>query len=128
MNQRGQALIEFSFTVGLLMLLVVVSAQVAIFLHYRSSLDLAAREGAYEASLVGHQPQDGQLETQALWAKLEPSGQPVQVTVTREGNLIVVTARTYAPAILPIPFPPFTRLPVQARAVHTIEQFEPGSS
>jgi TadE-like protein len=127
-NERGQALIEFSFTVGLLMLLVVVTAQVAIFLHYRSSLDLAAREGAYQASLVGHQPQDGQLETQALWAKLEPGGQPVQVTVTREGNLIVVTASTYAPAILPIPFPPFTRLPVQARAVHTIEQFEPGSS
>jgi len=40
----------------------------------------------------------------------------------------VVTATTYAPAILPIPFPPFNRLPVQARSVHTIEQFEPGSS
>src|SRR5439155_673687 len=78
--------------------------------------------------LVGRQPQDGQLETQALWAKLEPGGQPLQVTVTREGNLIVVTASTYAPAILPIPFPPFTRLPVQGRAVHAIEQFEPGSS
>ena len=73
MSQRGQALIEFSFTVGLLMLLVVATAQVAIFLNYRSSLDLATREGAYQASLVGHQPRDGQLETQTLWAKLEPS-------------------------------------------------------
>ncbi len=127
MSERGQALIEFSFTVGLLMLLVVATAQVAIFLNYRSSLELAAREGAYQASLVGHQPRDGQLETQTLWAKLEPGAQPVQVTVTREGNLIVVTADSYAPAILPIPFPPFTRLPVHARSVHTIEQFEPGS-
>ncbi len=58
MRQRGQALIEFSFTVGLLMLLVVTTAQVAIFLNYRSSLDLATREGAYQASLVGHQPSD----------------------------------------------------------------------
>ena len=127
MNARGQALIEFSFTVGLLMLLVVLTAQVAIFLNYRSSLDLATREGAYQASLAGHQPRDGQLETQTLWAKLEPGGQPVHVTVTHEGNLIVVNASTYAPAILPFPFPPFTRLPVQARSVHTIEQFEPGS-
>jgi Flp pilus assembly protein TadG len=127
-SERGQALIEFSLTVGLLMLLVVVTAQVAIFLNYRSSLDLATREGAYQASLVGHQPRDGQLETQSLWAKLEPGAQPADVTVSREGNLVVVTASAYAPAILPIPFPPFTRLPVQARSVHTIEQFEPGSS
>jgi hypothetical protein len=127
-SERGQALIEFSLTVGLLMLLVVVTAQVAIFLNYRSSLDLATREGAYQASLVGHQPRDGQLETQSLWAKLEPGAQPAVVTVSREGNLVVVTATSYAPAILPIPFPPFTRLPVQARSVHTIEQFEPGSS
>ena len=128
MSERGQALIEFSLTVGLLMLLVVVTAQVAIFLNYRSSLDLATREGAYQASLVGHQPRDGQLETQSLWAKLEPGAQPAVVTVSREGNLVVVTASAYAPAILPIPIPPFTRLPVQARSVHTIEQFEPGSS
>ena len=128
MSERGQALIEFSFTVGLLMLLVVATAQVAIFLNYRSSLELATREGAFQASLVGHQPRDGQLETQTLWAKVKPGAQPVQVTVTREGNLIVVTADSYAPAILPIPFPPFTRLPVHARSVHTIEQFEPGSS
>jgi len=127
-SERGQALIEFSLTVGLLMLLVVVTAQVAIFLNYRSSLDLATREGAYQASLVGHQPRDGQLETQSLWAKLEPGAQPAVVTVSREGNLVVVTASAYAPAILPIPIPPFTRLPVQARSVHTIEQFEPGSS
>jgi Flp pilus assembly protein TadG len=127
-SERGQALIEFSLTVGLLMLLVVVTAQVAIFLNYRSSLDLATREGAYQASLVGHQPSDGQLETQSLWAKLEPGAQPADVTVSREGNLVVVTASAYAPAILPIPIPPFTRLPVQARSVHTIEQFEPGSS
>ena len=119
---------EFAFTVGLLMLLVVVTAQIAIFLNYRSSLDLAAREGAYQASLVGHQPSDGVLEAQTLWSKLEPGAQPVQVTVTREGGLVVVTASAFAPAILPIPFPPFTRLPVQAREVHTIEQFVPGSS
>ncbi len=45
MSQRGQALIEFSFTVGLLMLLVVTTAQVAIFLNYRSSLERGRLSG-----------------------------------------------------------------------------------
>ena len=128
MNQRGQGLIEFSFTVGLLMLLVVATAQVAIVLNYRSSLDAATREGAFQASLAGHQLRDGQVETASLWQKLEPGAQPAEVTVTRDGNLVVVTATADAPAILPIPFPPFNRVPIQARAVHTIEQFQPGSS
>ena len=35
LSQRGQSLVEFSLTVGLLMLLVVATAQVAIYLHYR---------------------------------------------------------------------------------------------
>ena len=66
-------MVEFSLTVGLLMLLVVATAQVAIFLNYRSSLDLATREGAFQASLVGHRASDGQAETESLWKKLEPS-------------------------------------------------------
>src|SRR6202163_1190415 len=107
MSERGQALIEFSFTVGLLMLLVVATAQVAIFLNYRSSPDLATRERAYQASLVAHQTRDRALERQTLGAKRDPGAKPVEVSVTREGNMIVVTASTYAPAILPIPFPPF---------------------
>lgn len=121
-------MIEFGFTVGLLMLLVVSTAQVAIILNYRSSLDLAAREGAFQASLVGHRLADGQVETESLWQKLEPSAQPADITVSRDGNLIVVSATAYAPAILPLPVPPFNKFLVQARAVHTIEQFEPGSS
>ena len=121
-------MVEFSFTVGLLMLLVVATAQVAIILNYRSSLDLAVREGAFQASLVGHRSADGKLEAESLWQKLEPSAQPADITVSREGNLIVVSATAYAPAILPLPFPPFNKFLLQARAVHTIEQFEPGSS
>ena len=121
-------MVEFSLTVGLLMLLVVATAQVAIFLNYRSSLDLATREGSFQASLVGHQASDGEAETEALWKKLKPSSPPVKVQVSRDGNLVVVTASAYAPAIVPIPFPPFNRLPIQARSVHTSEQFQPGSS
>lgn len=121
-------MVEFTLTVGLLMLLVVATAQVAIFLNYRSSLDLATREGAFQASLVGHRLQDGQSETSQLWSRLEPGAAPAQITVSRIGNLIVVSARAYAPAIMPIPFPPFNRLPVQSRSIHTIEQFQPGSS
>ena len=128
MSQRAQAMVEFTLTVGLLMLLVVATAQVAIFLNYRSSLDLATREGAFQASLVGHRLQDGQSETTQLWSRLEPSAMPAQVSVSRVGKLIVVSASAYAPAIMPIPFSPFNRLTVHSRSIHTIEQFQPGSA
>ena len=72
LSQRGQSLVEFSLTVGLLMLLVVATAQVAIYLHYRNSLDLATKEGAFQASLVGHQPKDGEQATKQIWTKVEP--------------------------------------------------------
>ena len=127
-RQRGQSLVEFSLTVGLLMLLVVATAQVAIYLHYRTSLDLATREGAFQASLVGHQPKDGEVATQQLWVKVEPGGGRLEVTASRQGNLVVVTAKTYAPAIVPVPIPPFNRLLVSSRSVHTEELFQPGST
>lgn len=125
-RQRAQSMVEFALTVGLLMLLIVLTAQVAIFLHYRGSLDTAAREGAFEAALVGHTPADGRQTTLDLWAKLEPGGGPVQVEARRQGNLVVVDASGTAPALLPVPVPPFHALPIRAHAVHTVEQFQPG--
>jgi Flp pilus assembly protein TadG len=122
-QERGQSIVEFALTVGLLMLLIVLTAQVAIFLHYRGSLDTAAREGAFEAALVGHTPADGRQTTLDLWAKLEPGGAAVQVDVRRQGNLVVVDASGTAPALLPVPVPPFRALPIRAHAVHTVEQF-----
>jgi Flp pilus assembly protein TadG len=124
---RGQSVVEFSFTVAVLMVLVVVSAQVAIYLHYRNSLDLATKEGAFEAGLAGHTLQDGEQTTLQLWAKLEPGGGKITVQAVREGDLVIVTAKGTAPAILPVPIPPFDALPLNSRAVHTIEVFQPGS-
>ena len=127
-RQRAQSMVEFALTVGLLMLLIVVTAQVAIFLHYRGSLDTAAREGAFEAALVGHTPANGRQSTMDLWAKLEPGGGAIQVDARRQGNLIVVDASGTAPALLPVPVPPFRALPIRAHAVHTVEQFQPGAA
>jgi Flp pilus assembly protein TadG len=121
-------MVEFSLTVGLLMLLIILTAQIAIFLHYRSSLDTAAREGAFEAALVGHTPTDGRQTTVDLWAKLEPGGGTIQVEAHRQGNLVVVNATGTAPALLPMPVPPFNALPIRVRAVHTVEQFQSGTS
>jgi TadE-like protein len=127
-RSRGQALTEFSLVVGLLMLLVVATAQVAIVLHYRSSLQLAAQEGAFEGGLSGHGPNDAAATTRSLWSQLEPHAGAATVTASQQGDLVVVTAAIDAPAILPLPVPPFTRLPVRVRAVHTIERFQPGSA
>jgi len=126
-RSRGQSMVEFSLTVGLLMLLIVATVQVAIFLHYRSSLQLAAQEGAFEGSLTGHGTADATTTTNALWAKLEPGAAPAQVSASMQGDLVVVQARAVAPAILPVPVPPFTSMPVSVRSVHTVERFQPGS-
>ena len=121
-RQRGQAAVEFGLTVGLLMLLIVLTAQVAIFLHYRGSLDTAAREGAFEAALAGHTVADGRQTTLDLWSRLEPGGGSIQVDVRRQGNLVVVDASGTAPALL------VQVLPIRAHAVHTIERFQPGAA
>jgi len=121
-------MVEFGVTVVALMFLVVGTAQSAIFLNYRTNLDLAAREGAFQGSLVGHQPSDGQTAAAHLWSQLEPGAQPADIKVTREGNLVVVTADAFAPALVPVPMPPFNRMAVHARSVHTIEEFEPGAA
>ena len=124
---RGQSLVEFSLVVGLLMLLVVATAQVAIVLHYRSSLQLAAQEGAFEGGLAGHGQSDATTAAEVLWSKVEPGAGRARFSVTEQDGLVVVSAQADAPALLPLPFPPFTHVPLSVRAVHTIERFQPGS-
>lgn len=126
-GKRGQAAVEFGLTVGLLMLLVVVVAQLAILVHYRNSLLLATREGAFQAGLPGEPLSAGAAATRQMWHEVEPGGGDPEVTVTQQGNLVVVSASADAPALLPLPFAPFDRVPVSARSVHTIERFQPGS-
>jgi len=120
-------MVEFSLTVGLLMLLVVATAQVAIYLHYRNSLALACKEGAFQAALVGHDAGDGERAALDMWRKVEPSGGPITIA-THQSALVSISIRGSAPAILPVPVPPFTRLPISAQCAHTIERFQPGSS
>ncbi len=126
-RSHGQSLVEFSLVIGLLMLLIVATAQVAIALHYRSSLQLATQEAAFEGSLAGHGSADATTTANFLWSKLEPGAAPARMTAAVSGNLVVVSGQADAPALLPLPFPPFTRLPMSVRSVHTIERFQPGS-
>ncbi len=128
-GRPGQSLVEFAVTMGLLMVLVVATAQVALYLHYRNGLALACREGAFQAALAGHTLDDGRQAASDLWQKLEPSATgPVVFEAAQSPTLVTVSARGWVPAIMPVPFPPFTRLPVAAQCVHTIERFQPGSS
>ena len=126
-TQRGQSLVEFALTIGLLMLLIVATAQVAMFLHYRDALQLAVHEGAFDGSLVGHGPEDAETTTRQLWSKLAPGGRPVRVRAITRDNLVVISAEATVPALLPLPVAPFSELPVRARATHTVERFRPGS-
>ena len=69
------------------MLLIVLTAQVAIYLHRRNSLALAAKEGAFEAALAGHTLRDGDSATHRMWTTVEPGGGPITVAVSRTGRL-----------------------------------------
>jgi Flp pilus assembly protein TadG len=123
-HTRGQAMVEFALTIGLLMLIVVMVTQLAIYLHYRSSLDTAAKEGAFQAALVGHSLADGERATRQLWASLEPGADPIQVQASRNGDLVEVSAQGTAPAIAPLPM----RLAVSVHAAHSVERFQPGAA
>jgi len=124
-SSGGQSMVEFSMTIGLLMLLIVMTAQVAVYLQHRNSLELAAREGAFEAALAGHTQRDGELAAQRMWGTVEPGSGPITVSVSRSGRLVLVTASASSPAFVPMPSS-FSVL--SARAVHTVETFEPGSA
>jgi Flp pilus assembly protein TadG len=117
-------MVEFSMTIGLLMVLIVLTAQVAIYLHHRNSLAAATKEGAFQAALAGHTNQDGDSATRRMWSTVEPGGGPITVAVSRSGRLITVTASVPAPALIPIP----GQSMITGRAVHTVEAFEPGSA
>jgi len=127
-TRLGQSLVEFALTIGALMVLVVGVAQIAIYLHYRNSLALACREGAFQAGLAGHSLADGQQATVDLWQKLEPQASTISTTAAQQNALMVISAHVSAPAIVPLPVPPFTRIVIAAQCVHTAERFEPGSS
>jgi Flp pilus assembly protein TadG len=111
-------MVEFGVTFGLLMLVIVLTAQVAVYLHQRNSLQLVAKEAAFEASLAGHTDRDGELAAQRMWAVVEPGGGTLSLAVTRSGRLVAVTAT--APA-------PLTGQANTGHSAHTVEAFEPGS-
>src|SRR5207245_601650 len=77
-------------------------AHLAIDLHYRNSLGLACREGAFEAGLAGHSLADGKRAALDLWQKLEPSAVPITVSANQSA-LASVSLRGWAPAIVPVP-------------------------
>ena len=125
-GQHGQSLVEFALTIGLVMVLVVATAQLAIYLNYRNGLSLVCKEGAFEAGLAGHTLADGKTAAADLWQKLEPSKPPMTIAATQSA-LVRLSLRSSAPAIVPVPVVPFTRIPVTASCAHTIERFQPGS-
>jgi Flp pilus assembly protein TadG len=124
-RQRGQALVEFSLTVGLLVFLALGAIEATLYLHKRTSLEFVANEGAFEASLAGRTDADGERAVRELWQRFEPGGGSLQVQVVRTGRVVVVTAAAPAPVgLLPTLIVP----DIHVRAVHTIETFAPGHS
>ena len=126
-SSRGQSMLEFALGFSLLMFVVVATAQIAILIQYGSSLDVASREGAFQAALAGNGNTQGQVAARQMWARLEPGAPPATITAERKGQLVIVTSTASAPALFPVPVPPFTHFELRSRAAHTVETFTAGS-
>lgn len=67
-DERGSAVVDFVLVMLVLVPLVVAIMQVALVLHVRNTVALAASEGARHAATWGATPQDGLARTKEGWA------------------------------------------------------------
>lgn len=65
-DDTGSAVVEFPLVGVLVLVIAIAIVQTAVLLHTRNTLTDAAVQGAHEASLVGHGPQDGADRTRLL--------------------------------------------------------------
>jgi hypothetical protein len=121
-RRAGQAMVEFAMTLPLVVLLIVGTANLAAFIHHGMMLQYAVWDGAHQASLLGHTPEDGVRRVLEDWREFEAGGGRLQVSAYRTGRLVVIVAK--APNPLPAPL---NRGPLQAQTAHELDVFESGS-
>jgi len=117
--ERGSVSAELVMATPLLLLLVLLVVQFALWQHAVHVADAAAQEGARAARLEGGSAAAGQAEAERFLARL---GHTVvtdpEVTVHRDAERARVEVRGYAAAVVP-----FLHLPVRVASEGRLERF-----
>jgi Flp pilus assembly protein TadG len=119
--ERGSVCAELVVATPLLLLLVLLVVQFALWQHAVHVADAAAQEGARAARLEGGTAAAGQVEAERFLARF---GRTVvtdrEVVVRRDAERARVEVRGYATAVVP-----FLHLPVRAASEGVVERFRP---
>lgn len=95
-DDRGSAVVEFPLVAVLLVAIAVTIIQAAVIIHTRNTLTDAAVQGAHEAAVLDHDPEDGARRAEALVAQRLGSGYAVTAEAAEDpsGRIVVRISAT----------------------------------
>ena len=118
-GEHGSSSLQTVLVMPLLLLLVTLIVQFALWYHAAHVAIAAAQDGAREARVEGGTAADGQARAQQL---LDQLGAGVltspTITATRDAQVVRIEVRGYAPQLVP-----GLRLPVDAISAGPVERF-----
>ena len=119
--ERGSVTAELVVASPLLLLLVLLVVQFALWQHAVHVAEAAAQEGARAARLEGGNAALGEATAERFLARLGRSvvAEP-EVTARRDAERARVEVRGYATAVMP-----FLRLPIRGASEGGVERFRP---
>jgi Flp pilus assembly protein TadG len=120
-GEAGAVVTETVIVVPVLLLLITLIFQFALWYHAEHVVQAAAEEGARAARLEGGTAADGQARAEDFLAHAGPNiVHDPTVTATRDPDVATVTVTGTAVEVVP-----GLHLPVRARAAGVVERFRP---
>jgi len=117
-EERGQALVEGLFALGLVLFVVAIAAETIGYVHTRNVAEAAAQDGARTAAIDG--PQAGVERAQAVLAAAGGAGSGMHAAATVNGGEVTIEVDGQAPRLFALPF---TLPAVSASASLPLEQY-----
>lgn len=95
-DDRGSAVVEFPLVAVLLVAIAVTIIQAAVIVHTRNTLTDAAVQGAHEAAVLDHDPEDGARRAEELVAQRLGGGYDVTAEASEDssGRIVVRISAT----------------------------------
>jgi hypothetical protein len=99
-DERGTAVIEGLLTFGLVVLVLVLGVQAAMFVHARSVAQTAAQEGARSAAVSGAGA--GSSRASAVLRAAGGTGDGLSATATADADSVTVSVAGQVPRVFPV--------------------------
>lgn len=95
-DDRGSAVVEFPLVAVLLVAIAVTIIQAAVIVHTRNTLTDRAVQGAHEAAVLDHDPEDGARRAEELVAQRLGDGYDVTAEASEDtsGRIVVRISAT----------------------------------